>query len=204
MIATCSGYPYLAGMCGTALWEGLEARSRSRDRPARPVIDRELVGQATAHLERRRQAHYLSLAGEFGEATRSATYVLSRILGAQPYLSRMDLNLAIESGLRAYWTARNVQVGPEEIEDRVATECTRILHSGFVWQPDEARDRFAPGIPSFISFVGQAFEESRDPRILPVIAEADRLFDEGIFPHPDYRKAGDDVGEPEGGGAATP
>ena len=196
MIATCSGYPYFAEMCGTALWKGLEARSRSRDRPARPVIDRELVEQATAHLERRRHAHYLFLAGEFGEATRSATYVLSRILGAQSYLSRMDLNLAIESGLQAYWSARGVQVGPEEIEDRVATEYTRILHSGFVWQPDEALDRFTPGIPSFISFVGQVFEESRDPRTRPVIAEADRLFDEGIFPHPGYRKTSDDVGEP--------
>ena len=204
MIAMCSGYPYFAEMCGVALWEGLKDRSRSRDRPARPVIDRELVGQATVHLERGRQAHYLSLAGEFGGATRSATYVLARILGAQPYLSRMDLDLAIESGLRAYRTARGVQVGPEEIEGRVATECTRILHSGFVWQPDGARDRFAPGIPSFISFVGQAFEESRDPRIRPVIAEADRLFDEGIYPHPGYRKADGDVGEPEGGDAATP
>ena len=171
-------------MCGVALWEGLEARSQSRDCPTRPVIDRELVGQATRHLERGRQAHYLSLAGEFGEATKSVAYVLSRILRARPYLSRADMTLAIESGLRSYWTARNIQVGSEEVVDRVATEYIRILHSGFVWQPDVARDRFAPGIPSFISFVGHAFEESRDPRTLPVIAEADRLFDEGIFPHP--------------------
>ena len=184
MIAMCSDYPYFAEMCGVALWEGLEARSRSRDRPARPVIDRDLVERATAYLERGRQAHYLALAGEFGEATKSVAYVLSRILRARPYLSRTDMTLAIESGLRSYWTARNIRVGSEEVEDRVATECTRILHSGFVWQPDVARDRFAPGIPSFISFVGQAFEESRDPRTLPVIAEADRLFDEGIFPHP--------------------